>query len=99
MTMTDDMFYPYWAGKFSGFISSIVNYYELPEDIKEKANEMLAEYDKAQRSAMIDKDAILNSAKVLANLLEEKADDITLKQYRQLEEAIEAAFKIVEHRR
>lgn len=48
---------------------------------------------------MIDKDAILNSAKVLANLLEEKADDITLKQYRQLEEAIEACFRIVERRR
>lgn len=48
MTMIDDnMFFPYWAGRFCGFISSIANYYDVPKEIKEKALEIVAEFEKA----------------------------------------------------
>lgn len=47
----------------------------------------------------IEKDSVINTAQVLANLLADRYDDLTVRQLRELEKALEAAFKIVERRR
>ena len=49
--------------------------------------------------SIIDTDKILNNAKVLADLVDQKMEELTHAQLRELEKAIEACFLVIERRK
>lgn len=43
--------YPYWAGRFSGFLSAM-KYHELPDDLQTQIDKLLAEWEELHAKEM-----------------------------------------------